>query len=255
LANLGIWKGRQMTGIDPTSKSEARPADLPKTVPVWDLPLRLFHWALAATVLLAWVSRSYGDGALVWHTWNGYAVLVLVVWRLLWGFVGSSTARFGSFIYWPQVAIRYAMDFAMRRPRPFLGHNPLGGLVVIAMLGVIGAQAILGLFSYDDHDALTGGPLSAKVSEAVWNTATRLHHQLFDVILAIVALHVAANILYIVWKGENLVHAMITGRKPAQAFEDAPQADLAGAGRALLCLMLAIAIVFGGIWAAGGKVL
>lgn len=224
-----------------------------RQVVAWDLPTRLFHWALVLLVISAYVSRRWGDSGLVWHTWNGYAVLVLVVWRVLWGFFGSSTSRFASFLYSPVTAARYGLDFLLRRPRHFLGHNPLGGSVVFVLLALVGGQAVLGLFAYDDHTSLTGGPLSGRVPDAVWTLATRWHIKLFDVLLAVVGLHIAANVLYLVWKGENLVAAMISGRKPARDFEDGAQATVAHGIRAIACLLAALAIVFGSIWAAGGK--
>ena len=225
------------------------------TVRAWDLPTRLFHWTLVALIILAYVSRKWGDAGLVWHKCNGYAILVLIVWRVFWGFTGSSTARFKSFFYWPWTAASYGIDFALRRPRHFLGHNPLGGSVVFVMLGIVGAQAMLGLFSYDDHDSNAGGPLAAKVSDPIWAAATKWHLFMFDVILAVIALHILANILYIVWKGKNLVGPMITGRKPAGDFEDQPEAEIATVGKALVCLIASILLVFGGIMTVGGKVL
>ncbi|MEZ5856409.1 MAG: cytochrome b/b6 domain-containing protein [Hyphomicrobiaceae bacterium] len=224
-------------------------------VAVWDGATRLFHWLLVALFISAWASHEWGDAGLVWHTWNGYAVLVLVVWRLLWGFIGSSTSRFSAFVYGPAAAFRYGIDFLLRRPRHFLGHNPLGGLSVLALLALVGGQALLGLFAYDDHDLLVGGPLSSKVPDAVWAAASRWHHRLFDLLWIVVVLHIVANVLYLVWKGENLVRPMITGRKPSATFEDAPEASLAGWGRAFICLLVAAAIVFGGILAAGGRLL
>ena len=226
-----------------------------REVRAWDLPTRLFHWTLVVLIALAYVSRRWGDAGLVWHTWNGYAVLVLIVWRILWGFFGSSTARFGTFLYWPWKAAGYGIDFLRGRPRRFLGHNPLGGLVVLAFLGLVGLMGFLGLFAYDDHDGLVGGPLSGRVSEEIWQVATRWHIRLFDVLLWLIGLHVAANLAYLVLKRENLVRAMITGRKPAAEFEDCREAALAGSGRALVCLAVAVAIVAGGVWAGGGKIL
>ena len=223
------------------------------SVAVWDVPTRLFHWTLVVLVGLAWVSRKYGDAGLVWHTWNGYAILVLVVWRVLWGVVGSSTARLSEFFYWPWTSARYALDFVMRRPRYFLGHNPLGGSVVFMILGLVGAQGLLGLFSYDDHDDNVGGPLSSKVADATWAWATKWHLLLFDVLLIIIALHVAANLLYLVWKRENLIRPMLTGRKPAADFEDAREARLIGGSRAVACLVIAIVVVLGGVRLAGGR--
>lgn len=223
------------------------------SVRAWDGPTRVFHWLLVTAVVSAYVTRHWGDADLRWHTWNGYVVLSLVVWRLLWGFVGSSTARFRSFFYWPWQAARYGIDFLLRRPRHFLGHNPLGGSVVFVLLGLLGVQGLLGLFSYDDHDANAGGPLAARVSDPVWTFATKLHMQIFDVLLVVIALHVAANIVYRFWKGENLVQAMISGRKPALVYEDQQEARLKSTGRALLCLIAAVLLVLGGITTAGGK--
>jgi cytochrome b len=236
---------------------EARHSEIPARaaeVAAWDLPTRLFHWALVALIAMAYVSKHWGDASLVWHTWNGYAILVLIVWRLLWGVVGSSTSRFGSFLYGPVAAARYAFDFILRKPRHYLGHNPLGGVVVFVLLGLVGAMATLGLFAYDDHDGFVGGPLSGRVSDAVWEFATRWHIRLFDFLLYAIGLHIVANVLYLVWKGENLVRAMLTGRKPAQRYEDQTTARFASGWLALGCLLVAAGLVFGSIFAAGGKI-
>lgn len=231
---------------------DTRPAEPKTRVRAWDAPTRLFHWALAALILGAYITRKYSDD-LTWHIWNGYAILVLIVFRVLWGFVGSSTSRFAAFVYWPWTCARYGVDFLLRRPRPFLGHNPTGSLAVFAMLGLIGAQGVLGLFSYDDHDSIAGGPLSGRVSEAAVAAMTAWHLWLFYVILAVVAVHIAVNILYIVWKRENLITPMITGVKPAKLFEDQPEAWIAPTWRAAVCLVIAAGVVFGGIKLAGGK--
>lgn len=221
----------------------------------WDGPTRLFHWLLVALLAMAWVSRKWGDVGLVWHTWNGYSILVLIVWRLLWGFAGSSTSRFSAFVAWPWTSLQYAYDFIVGRPRHFLGHNPLGGTVVLVMLAMIAGQGVLGLFSYDDHDSLAGGPLSSRVSDEAWAWATYWHLRVFDLLLWVIGLHIAANVVYLVWKRENLIKAMVTGRKSARPYEDMHETRLAGIGRAALCLVLAAIIVFGAIWAAGGKIL
>ena len=233
-----------------------RRSDAPATVVAWDLPTRLFHWALVLLIFNAYATRHWWTANFDWHKWNGYAILILVVWRLLWGFVGTSTARFSSFFHWPWVAARYGIDFALRRPRHFLGHNPLGGSVVFAMLGIVGALGLLGLFAYDDHDSNAGGPLYGKVSEAAVAWATKWHIQIFDLLLVVVGLHIAANLLYLVWKRENLVKPMITGRKPGDtAYEDASEAKVASGLSALVCLVVAVAVVLGGIKLAGGRVI
>jgi cytochrome b len=223
-------------------------------VRAWDVPTRLCHWALVVLVGLAYLSRKWDTGSLTWHKWNGYAVLVLIVWRVLWGFVGSSTARFRSFVYGPWTAAVYGLDFVRRRPRRFLGHNPLGGMMAIVMLSLVGAMGVLGLMSYDDHTALAGGPLAGKVSDETWATATKWHIRLFDMLLIVIGLHVAANLVYLVWKRENLIGAMLSGRKPAADFEDEAEAQIATSGRAVVCLIAAVGIVFGGIVAFGGRV-
>jgi cytochrome b len=223
------------------------------TVRVWDGPTRLFHWALVVLIALAYVTRKVNPD-LVWHMRIGYAILILITFRLLWGFVGSSTSRFSAFAYAPWTALRYGLDFLLRRPRHFLGHNPLGGTVVFVMLGLIAAQGILGLFSYDDHDAIDGGPLAGRVAESTIALLTKWHIWLFDIILIVIAAHVFASFAYAVWKREDIVRPMVTGRKRRADFEDQPEARVASPLLAVLCLILAAAIVLGGITLAGGRI-
>lgn len=228
-------------------------------VPAWDLPTRVFHWTLVALVVCAWVSfefaESIGDDRLVWHRWNGLALLTLVVWRILWGFAGPGNARFTSFVRGPATAFRYARDLLRGVPRRFLGHNPLGGLFILALLGLIGAIGTLGLFALEENDLATG-PFYSYAGEAWAKVATRWHRFLFEpVLIAFVALHVAANVLYGVVKKEPLITAMIIGRKPAGDYDDAAlAAPLARpVVRALALLALAAVVIFGGIPALGGK--
>jgi cytochrome b len=223
------------------------------TVRVWDGPTRLFHWSLVVLVGLAYVTRKVSPD-LVWHMRIGYAILILITFRILWGFVGSSTSRFSSFVYAPWTALRYGLDFILRRPRHFLGHNPLGGTVVFVVLGLVGAQGVLGLFTYDDHTSLDGGPLAAKVAESTMATLSKWHVWLFDILLVVIVLHVFAAFAYAVWKREDLVRPMVTGRKRRAHFEDQPEARIASPLLALLCLVLAAAIVLGGVTLAGGKI-
>jgi cytochrome b len=234
-------------------ETEAKQSMAARRVPAWDLPTRLFHWALALLVLNAYLT-AVNRGDLSWHIWNGYAILVLVVFRILWGFVGSSTSRFASFIHSPARWLTYTSDFLLRRPRRYLGHNPLGGVVVLVMLVLVGLQGVLGLFSYDDKDALAGGPLSSRVSEETVAAASAWHRWMFYyAILVVVALHIMAAVLYLVWKRENLITPMLSGRKPLGEYEDEAGARLAPGWRALVCLGIALVIVFGGIMLAGGK--
>jgi cytochrome b len=231
----------------------------PAQVAVWDQPTRIFHWLLLTLVVSAWVSyefsESFGDTLLVWHRWNGLAVLVLVVWRLLWGLFGSSTSRFRSFIPSPASALRHARAVWNGTAPRYLGHNPLGGLMIIALLLVLLTQGSLGLFAVDDND-LTGGPLNHLVSEADAKEATRRHAFIFEfILLPLAALHIAVNVFYSVIKKEPLVRAMVTGAKPAEKYQDATSAQIVERPmlRALVCLAAAAAIVFGGLVAAGAK--
>lgn len=239
-----------------TVTTSARPL---KTVTAWDGPTRLFHWLLAAAVLSAWISCRFseviGDNRLVWHRWNGMSILVLLTWRVIWGFAGSSTSRFASFVKGPAEAIRYARDLASGRDRAYLGHNPLGTLMVLTLMSITIVQGTLGLFTVE-HNDLTAGPLYNLLSEESLKQVARWHRWLFYwVLIPLVAAHVTANALYGLLKNDPLIPAMITGRKPARAYEDAAEAQLPARPwlRALVCLVAAKMIVFGGIVALGGR--
>ncbi|HSI42573.1 MAG TPA: cytochrome b/b6 domain-containing protein [Xanthobacteraceae bacterium] len=220
------------------------------SVAAWDLPTRLAKWTLAALVGLAFASRYWGDMGLVWHMWNGLGILTVLVFRVLWGVVGGSTARFSSFLRGPAAVLGYAFDLLRNRPRHFLGHNPLGGWVVVALLGLVAAQALTGLFTTDD--IIVDGPLVRIAAEDTVKQASALHRSIYPVLLALIGLHVAANIFYAVFKKENLILAMLTGRKPKRRYEDQPAASMGSVARALACLAVAVLIVFGGIGLLGG---
>ena len=245
--------------VPSTNTPQKRNGDFTASVTAWDLPARLFHWLLLALVISAWVSVEFsedlGDTLLVWHRWNGLAILTLLVWRLLWGFAGSSTSRFSSFVRSPATAVRYTRDaFRGIAPR-YLGHNPLGSIMVIALLLALVAQTGLGLFSIDDDD-LTGGPLSRLVSHAANKTATHWHDWVFNfVLLPLAGLHIATNVFYGRVKKEPLITSMVTGEKPAGTYADEQRAHIVPRPmrRAFVCLIAAIAIVFGGLLAAGGQ--
>jgi cytochrome b len=174
--------------------------------PVWDLPIRLFHWLLVALIPFSWwsVKNHHTD----WHIWSGFAILTLMFFRLLWGFFGSSTARFSSFVRGPRVVRDYLRDNANWR---VAGHTPLGALSVVALLGAIAVQVGLGLISTDE-DGLNEGPLAQLVSLDVSETARDLHELFFNVVLGLIVLHVAAILLYRLVLGRKLTKPMITGR-------------------------------------------
>lgn len=218
-------------------------------VPAWDLPTRLFKWALVATVASAWISNKIP--AVSWHVWNGYAVLVLVVFRLLWGVVGGSTARFSAFLRSPIATLRYGLALVAGREGHYLGHNPLGGWMVLLLLGLAGAIGLTGLMNADvDRYGIIEGPLSAKLSDATFAIVHSLHHRLFDLLLIAVVLHVGAVAFHSVFKKDRIVPAMVTGLKPAGDYVDQKRATYGSAIAAIACLVAAIAIVWGGVWLA-----
>jgi cytochrome b len=230
-------------------------------VRAWDLPTRLFHWVLAGLIAAAWASWQYsemlGDPTLSYHRWIGHAVLVLIVFRVLWGVVGSSTSRFSAWLYWPWTAVGYLFDLLRGQSRRYLGHTPVGSYMILALLAAVTTQALLGLFTVE-HNDLTAGPLYRLISEDRQQQISSWHRWAFYwVILPLVAIHIVANLLYGLVKRDPLITGMITGRKPAADYADAEEAHIATrpALRALACLVVAAAAVFGSILVLGGKYL
>ncbi|MGL4635540.1 MAG: cytochrome b/b6 domain-containing protein [Beijerinckiaceae bacterium] len=230
------------------------------SVKAWDWPTRAFHWTLVFCVISAWASFKLadriGDPTLVWHRWNGYAILVLVVFRIIWGFAGSSTSRFTAFVTWPWTALRYGLDLFSDKKRHFLGHNPMGSWMILMLLSALLIQGGLGLFSLE-HNELVAGPLKRLIAHETSEKVTKLHVQGINVIFALVAMHITANVLYGWLKKDKLIKAMVTGEKPAEAYEDAPEMTPVSnvTLRAAVCLGAAIVIVFGGITLLGGRIL
>jgi cytochrome b len=183
-----------------------------KTVQVWDLPTRLFHWTLVVLVTTSFITVNIGGNAMQYHVWSGETILTLLLFRLIWGFIGSPTARFIHFVRGPGAAWRYARRLLGSDPERHLGHNPLGGWSIVGMLLALVLQALTGLFATDD--IATQGPLYHRVSEAAASRLTAIHHFNASVIIALVALHILAVLFYLLVKKDNLVTPMITGRRP-----------------------------------------
>ncbi|MEX5729393.1 cytochrome b [Rhodovulum iodosum] len=194
--------------------STARDADgeTLETVRVWDPLLRLFHWSLTIAVVGAWGLGKFGPDIMTLHFYFGYAVLGLLAFRLLWGLIGPEHARFSNFAYGPGKIARYVGRIFARRPSYWRGHNPVGGLFVFFLLGVLAVHAGTGLFA-DPEDYINVGPLAGWVSNDGARTALSWHAMLSWVVLGLVALHIAAIAFYKKWKGENLIRPMVTGRK------------------------------------------
>ncbi len=208
---------------------------------VWDLPTRLFHWSLVALILLQFLSGEFGLIPMSWHYWLGYATLALVVFRVLWGFAGSHTSRFASFVRGPGAVLHYARETAAGRHVHVVGHNPVGGWSVLLILLSIFVQSISGLFSSDDLTET--GPLVDRVSDATVEWMTRVHHLNRWLLVLLIVLHVGAVVMHWAIRRDNLVAAMIHGRGRAASDNDAPH--MAPLHRALVLLVIsAIAVAF-----------
>lgn len=175
-------------------------------IPLWDLPLRIFHWSLVIAVTIAIVTAKVGGDWIEWHAKAGLTIIGLLAFRLTWGIFGSTHARFAQFAPTPARVIRY-----LKGEWHGVGHNPLGALSVFALLGLLATQAITGLFSNDD--IAFNGPLSVLISKEFSDRLTGLHHQLSNILLGFIGLHVAAVFFYLLVKKNNLIKPMITGWK------------------------------------------
>jgi cytochrome b len=210
-----------------------RKSETDRDEPVWDLPVRLFHWSIAALIGLSWWSGKNGfDGV---HFWSGYALLFGLVFRILWGFAGSSTARFATFVKGPAAVLAYLRDGRHDRA----GHSPIGALSVLAMLLALLVQIATGLIQIDDEDFIEG-PLSGLVSFDTAVLAHDVHEASFNVLLGLIALHLIAIGYYRLIRGRSLVGPMVTGR--AVLPEAAEPMTPAAKGRLAACVAAALAV-------------
>jgi cytochrome b len=177
---------------------------------VWDLPTRIFHWALAFSVICLIITGFKGGDAMPWHFRFGYGVLTLLLFRLVWGIVGGKWSRFASFLYTPSSIIRYFKG--QGNPLHSVGHNPLGAFSVFAMLALLLAQVGTGLISDDEISA--AGPLTKFVSNATVMLASGYHVTIGKIlVIALIITHIAAILFYLFKKRENLVKPMLQGDK------------------------------------------
>lgn len=179
-----------------------------KRVKVWDLPTRLFHWLLVAILIFQYASAEIFDNAIQWHFYSGYFCLGLILFRIVWGLVGSYYARFSQFIVTPQHAIAY---MRAKNTKHYLGHNPAGAYSVILLLSLVLTQAVTGLFISDD--IFSNAPYYDVLPKAWEDAANFIHHRGFNIILAAVALHIGAIAYYKIKHKQNLLSAMISGYK------------------------------------------
>jgi cytochrome b len=184
-----------------------------KRVKLWDFPVRLFHWALVVAIVTSWWTNR--QVMIDTHAIAGYCVLALVLFRIIWGFVGSSNARFKSFLRGPDKVIGYAVKVpnGSMSDLTYAGHNPAGGWMVAVMIVLVAIQAISGLFASEDTFLFFDGPLVAYASPELASTMNWIHHTNINLIYAAVGLHVFAVFFYLIVKRENLIGAMITGAR------------------------------------------
>jgi cytochrome b len=204
---------------------------------VWDLPVRVTHWALVLAVAGSWATHYAGVEWFPWHRRLGYAVLVLVVFRLVWGFVGTRHARFSGFVRGPRATLAYLRG---RSGTP-VGHNPLGALSVIALLVALLLQATTGLFANDE--IMNAGPFYGWIAPQLSNRISGVHGASSNVLLALIGLHVAAVVWHARVRGQPLVSAMVTGRKAAGLVPPAEEIRNSRTGRALAIVVVIAAVL------------
>ncbi len=184
----------------------------PSTVKAWDPLIRVFHWSLVFFFLLAFTTE---DDWMNVHVWAGYAVLMLIGFRLLWGLIGTHNARFLTFVKPPSVVIRHLRDMLSMQPRHYLGHNPVAAVMIVALLASISLIALSGLVLIASEGQ---GPLADTLFARInGETMEDIHEFFADLTLLLVVVHIAGVVVSSFLEGENLIKAMITGCKKARA--------------------------------------
>ncbi|MHB8284960.1 MAG: cytochrome b/b6 domain-containing protein [Caulobacteraceae bacterium] len=211
---------------------------------IWDAPTRLVHWAIVILVALAWWTEAHDQ--MPQHLLCGYALLGVVLFRLIWGVLGSSTARFSGFVRGPVTVARYAGKLVRGQASFVLGHNPMGGWSVVALLAVLAGIVGFGLFCVD-VDGVESGPLAGRVSFDAGRAAAHWHHQLFNALLALIALHLCAIAYYAIFRRDDLVRPMLTGSRAAP--DGTAPMQPAGWPRLIVSAVIAAAIA---VWASKG---
>lgn len=227
------------------------PAAATTRVRVWDLPTRLFHWLLVVCIVGSVVSAKIGGNAMDWHLRFGLMVLVLLAFRLLWGFVGGRWSRFASFVYAPATLLRHLRGQGRRDEWLEVGHSPTGALSVFALLALLGLQVASGLVA--DDEIATTGPLIKFVSGATSSLATAWHKTWGQwLIYTLVGLHIAAILFYLLVRRNNLVGAMLRGDK-VLSDDTPPSRDTALTRLLALALLLACTGVAWWVWRLGDQ--
>jgi len=205
---------------------------------VWDAPTRLFHWSIVILIFVSWLSADRGYMRV--HLWSGLSLLALLLFRLGWGLMGTTTARFSDFLHPPRKVLTYLRRQARGEKPLHAGHNPAGGLMVMVLLAALAAQVATGLFANDGLKF--AGPLALFVSDDASDGLTRVHGVIFNIILALIWLHVVAVGFYYFVKGENLVAPMLSGRKHRAHVPEGASIIFAHPALALGLLLASVAV-------------
>ena len=212
-----------------------------RRISVWDLPPRLFHWLLVVLITAAVISGKIGGGAIEWHGRIGIAILGLLAFRIIWGVIGSTHARFASFFPTPSSVRAY-----LQGRWQGVGHNPLGAFSVFGLLALIALQLGTGLFGNDD--IAFRGPLSDLVNKELSDKLIGIHKISIKALIALIVLHLGAIVFYTHVKKENLVKPMITGWKDVAPDDKAKSGPVTGGSAAafIVALLIALAVAYGG---------
>lgn len=214
-------------------------------IQIWDLPTRIFHWVLVVCFVFLVFSGETGN-LFEWHSTAGIIVLSLVLYRLIWGFIGSTTSRFSDFLYSPRQIIAYAKTLFSHQTVHHAGHNPVGGVMVLVMLALLLFQGGTGLFSTDE--VLVEGPLYGLVSETTAELMSDLHHSSAELMIPLVILHVLAIVFYRIYKKHDLVKPMLTGKTDFPEAMNKPLRFTSAIYGMILMLVCCLLLYFGLPW-------
>lgn len=205
---------------------------------VWDWPVRVMHWGLVVAVFGAWLTRELEGDWFAWHVRCGYAVIVIACVRLVWGFVGTRHARFSNFVRGPKTVLHDLRALVQRDAEGNVGHTPAGAWMIVALLAMLLAQGLTGLFSNDQ--VYQTGPLFGYVTGETSDRLTTLHKQIFDVLWIAILIHVLAAFFYLLVKRRNLIVPMFSGKKSRS---DVPVGEEIETSRGVVAIVIAAVVI------------
>jgi cytochrome b len=214
-----------------------------RSVTVWDGAVRVFHWLLVLLIPFMWWSGKEKGLWMTYHFWAGYTILTLIGFRIIWGFVGGTHARFGDFLYGPRAIIAYLKTLPSRTAAKFAGHNPVGGWSVVLMILCVAVQVGTGLFTYDETSG-SEGPLAKLVRSDTSALLTTIHKYNINILLALIGVHISAVLYYLIYKKENLIGPMFSGKKHLPDALASTQRKIGGWVSALVIVLAVAAGVY-----------